>query len=297
MEGCTLCPRQCGVDRAKQKGYCGMGKAVRIARADLHFWEEPCISGENGSGAVFFSGCHLRCIFCQNYEISACKKGKDISVGELAEIFLQLQKKGAENINLVTPTHFVPQIITALDIAKAKGLALPIVYNCGGYESVETIKMLEGYVDVYLPDFKYFNNRYAKEYSHAPDYFPVAVRAIAEMFAQTGPLRFDEKGRLRKGVLVRHLMLPGLLFDSKKILDYLSDTYGNQIQISLMRQYTPLAQVSKHPKLGRKLPDGHYDTLVDYADSLGLYNVYVQDEDSVGEEFIPPFEGEEESHE
>ena len=220
---CTLCPRNCGVDRTNNvAGFCGALDEVKIARAALHFWEEPCISGKKGSGTVFFSCCNMKCVYCQNYEISTLNKGMTISVSELADKFLMLQGEGAHNINLVTPTHFVPQIICALDEAKSRGLALPVVYNSSGYESVETIRLLKGYVDIYMPDLKYFSDKYAIKYSSAPNYFNIAKEAIEEMFNQVGTPVFDESGIMKKGMIVRHLMLPGLLFDSKKIMDYLS---------------------------------------------------------------------------
>ncbi len=291
---CTLCPRKCGKNRtAGEYGFCGMGAELRIARAALHFWEEPCISGKNGSGTVFFSGCHLGCKFCQNYEISHRKKGIPCTVSELSAHFLRLQEEGAHNINLVTPTHFVPQIIEALTLAKNQGLTVPVLYNCGGYEAYETLRKLDGLIDIYLPDLKYYKNSYARKYSGAPHYFETAAAAIQEMYRQTGALEFDSDGMLKKGVLVRHLMLPGLLFDSKKILDYLIRTYGDNIQISLMSQYTPMPQVSEIPELFRRIPKGHYETLIDYAASLGAENIYIQEDSSSGEQYIPSFQGDE----
>lgn len=290
LEACRLCPRECGVDRLHgQVGFCKATDGIRIARAALHYWEEPCISGEKGSGTVFFSHCTLKCVFCQNHEISTSGRGKVVSVERLATIFLELQEKGANNINLVTPTHYVPQIIMALQIAKNKGLTLPIVYNSSGYEKVETLKALEGYVDIYLPDFKYFKEKYAKKYSFAPEYFEFAKKALDEMVRQIGEPKFDENGIMLKGVIVRHLMLPGLLFDSKKIVDYLYNTYGNRIYISLMNQYTPLEQVKDYPELNRVLSPSHYDYLVDYAVDLGVENGYIQEGETNKESFIPPF--------
>lgn len=220
LENCKLCPRSCGVNRLNGKrGFCGALDKVRVARAALHYWEEPCISGEVGSGTVFFSYCTLKCVFCQNYNISQCEWGKEITIERLAEIFIELQEKGALNINLVTPTHYVPQIIEALRIAKDKGLKLPIIYNSSGYEKVETIKLLKGYIDVYLPDMKYFDTKYSTKYSKASSYFEYAKEAIKEMVNQVGEVEFDKNGIIKKGVIIRHLMLPGLLFDSKKIID------------------------------------------------------------------------------
>ena len=230
LSSCTLCPRKCGTDRLSGKiGFCGSDNRIKIARSALHFWDEPCISGKNGSGTVFFSGCNMKCIFCQNHIISTDGKGREVSVRELSDEFLRLQDMGAHNINLVTPTHYVPHIISALDIAKERGLTLPVAYNCGGYENVETIKLLRGYVDIYMPDIKYFSDKYALEYSKAPDYFRYAAEALEEMVSQVGTPIFDNDGIMKKGVIVRHLMLPGLLFDTKKIMDYLARQYGNNI--------------------------------------------------------------------
>lgn len=290
LEACKLCPRECGVDRLHgQVGFCKATEGIRLARAALHYWEEPCISGEKGSGTVFFSHCTLKCVFCQNHEISTSGRGKVVSIERLATIFLELQEKGANNINLVTPTHYVPQIILALEKARKKGLTLPIVYNSSGYEKVETLKALEGYVDIYLPDFKYFKEKYAKKYSFAPEYAEFAKQALEEMIRQVGEPQFDENGMMLKGVIVRHLMLPGLLFDSKKIVEYLYHTYGNCIYISLMNQYTPLEQVKAYPELNRVLSPSHYDYLVDYALDLGVENGYIQEGETNKESFIPPF--------
>lgn len=291
MKNCRICPRNCGIDRTSGGvGFCKSDEKIKIARADLHFWEEPCISGEKGSGTVFFSHCNMKCVFCQNYTISTQNSGKVITINELCNIFLMLQEKGANNINLVTPTHYVPQIITALDMAKKKGLSLPILYNSSGYESAETIKMLDGYIDIYMPDFKYFNNKYAKKYSSAPDYFNIASIALSEMVQQIGKCEFDSNGIMKKGIIVRHLMLPGLLFDSKKIIDYLYKTYKNDIYISIMSQYTPLDTIpDSYPELKRNLPNGHYDALVEYALNLGVENAFIQEGESAKESFIPEF--------
>ena len=226
---CSLCPRMCMADREITTGYCGVKNTLRVARAALHFWEEPCISGEEGSGAVFFTGCNLRCVFCQNYQIARAAQGKEITIERLAEIFLELQEQKANNINLVTAPHYVPQVILALKSAKKNGLNLPVVYNCGGYESVETLKMLEGLVDIYLPDFKYVDSERAKRYSRAENYPEVAKAALAEMVRQQSEAKFDERGMMKKGVIVRHLMLPGGIKDSKAVVKYLYETYGDQI--------------------------------------------------------------------
>lgn len=292
MSGCTLCPRMCGADRENGKtGFCGETGEIRAARAALHMWEEPCISGKEGSGTVFFTGCTLRCVFCQNHEIAGSKVGKVISEERLAEIFLELQGKGANNINLVTPTHFVPQIIRALQSAKEQGMHLPVVYNTGGYERVETLKMLDGLVDIYLPDFKYLNTDHAKKYSMAEDYPEVAKAAIAEMVRQAGKPVFDERGMMKRGVIVRHLLLPGCLADGKRVVKYLHETYGNRIYMSLMSQYTPLESLdaAKYPELNRKVPEYAYEKLVDYAISLGVMQAFIQEGDTAKESFIPPF--------
>lgn len=292
MKGCSLCPRVCGVNRQEKTGFCGEKSLVRVARAALHFWEEPCISGEQGSGTVFFTGCTLRCVYCQNHQISAGDVGKEISIERLAEIFLELKSQGVNNMNLVTPTHFVPQIIEALQIARERGMDLPVVYNTSGYESLETLRMLEGYVDVYLPDFKYLDKKHAKKYSKAEDYPEVAKKAIAEMVRQTGAPVFDEKGMIKKGVIVRHLLLPGCLNDAKKIVEYLYQTYGNQIYMSLMSQYTPLDTLDReaYPELARKVSEKSYDWLVDYAIDLGVEQAFIQEGDVAKESFIPSFQ-------
>ena len=291
LSHCTLCPRLCGADRINGEfGYCRASAKIKIARSALHFWEEPCISGEHGSGTVFFSHCTLKCVFCQNYNISTENKGKIISVLELADCFLDLQKQGANNINLVTPTHYVPLIIQALDIAKANGLTLPILYNTSGYENTETIKALDGYIDIYMPDMKYFDNKYAVKYSNAPDYFNIAKSAIREMYNQVGKPVFDENGIMQKGMIIRHLMLPGLLFDTKKIIDYIYREYENNVYVSLMSQYTPLEHVKKFPELNKKLNPKHYNAMIDYCADLGMENVYIQDGEAASESFIPPFE-------
>lgn len=291
MSGCTLCPRSCGADRENgEKGYCRMTAKIRAARAALHMWEEPCICGAGGSGTVFFSGCTLRCVFCQNSQIAAGNTGKVISEERLSEIFLELQDKGADNINLVTPSHYVPQIITAVKRARERGLLLPVVYNTGGYESVETLKMLEGIVDIYLPDMKYVSREASFKYSNASDYFDAASKALEEMFRQVGSPVFDEKGLMTRGMIVRHLILPGLAKDSKAVIKYLYETFGDNIYISIMNQYTPLPQVEKYPELNRKVTRREYDEVVDYAIELGVVNGYIQEGDTASESFIPSFD-------
>ena len=296
LKNCILCPRNCNVDRENgEKGICGQTSDVKVARAALHFWEEPCISGTSGSGAVFFSGCALHCVYCQNQSIANGTAGKNITVERLTEIFLELQDQGANNINLVTPGHFVPQIITALEKAKQQGLILPIVYNTSSYENVETLRMLEGIVDIYLPDFKYMDTALAKKYSHAPDYPMVAKQAIAEMVRQTGTAVFsgeDEDALIKRGTIVRHLQLPGCIEDSKRVIKYLYETYGDTVYISIMSQFTPLAHVADYPELNRKVTEKEYEELVDFAIALGVENGFIQEGETAEESFIPAFDGE-----
>lgn len=290
LNQCRLCPRECNVNRLTgEVGYCGASDKLMVSRAALHFWEEPCVSGENGSGTVFFSNCNLKCVFCQNHCISQENLGVEISIERLSEIFLELEGNGANNINLVTPTHYVPQIIEALKLSKANGLKIPILYNSNGYDSLDTLKALDGYIDVYLPDLKYYNSKYSLKYSMAKDYFEKASIAIEEMYRQVGKPVFDENGIIKKGVIIRHLMLPGLLFDSKKILDYIHKTFGNNVYISLMNQYTPMFKASNYPEINRKLNEKHYDSIIDYALDLGIKNAFIQENGTSSEEFIPDF--------
>ncbi len=288
---CTLCPRECGANRlAGEAGACGaVGETVKVARAALHYWEEPCISGSEGSGAVFFSYCPLKCVYCQNQAISRGGAGKEITVTRLADIFLELQGKKAHNINLVTPTHYVPQIAEALRAARKNGLAIPVVCNCGGYEKPETLRMLEGLVDVYLPDFKYLSPKAAGKYSAAPDYPERAKEALAEMVRQAGEPVFDVHGILQKGVIVRHLLLPGQLEDSKAIVRYLYETYGNRIYLSLMNQFTPLENVADWPELNRTISMEEYDEVINFAVDLGVENGFIQEGGTADESFIPAF--------
>ena len=288
---CELCPRRCGADRLGGKtGFCGGGKDVKIARAALHFWEEPCISGEEGSGTVFFSGCTMRCIFCQNREISRGEAGKTVSISRLGEIFLELQAKGANNINLVTPMHYAPQITMALDEARAKGLRLPIVWNVGGWELAESVAAAENYADIWLTDFKYFDNELAEKFSSAKDYFENASAALRQMVHRTGEAVFDENGIMQKGVIVRHLMLPGHLEDTKNVLRFLYENFGDGIWISIMNQYTPLCSDERYPELSRSVSEEEYAEAIDFALELGIENAFVQEGGTVGESFIPPFD-------
>lgn len=285
---CSLCPRKCGVDREQKLGFCKMSQVLKIARASLHAWEEPCISGENGSGTVFFTGCTLQCVFCQNRDIATYNNGKEITVERLSEIFVELMEKGANNINLVTPTHYVPQIIEAITLAKNKGMNLPILYNTSGYENVETLKLLDGIVDIYLPDFKYYSNDIAKKYSNAPDYVEVAKLALEEMVRQVKTPKFDENGIMTKGVIVRHLILPSYSEDSKKVIKYLYETYGDDIYISIMNQYTPFG-MEDYKELNRKVTTYEYNKVVNYAIELGVKNGFVQEGSAASESFIPDF--------
>lgn len=332
---CMACPRECGADRTSGTGFCGAGALPKIARAALHFWEEPCISGVNGSGTVFFSGCSLRCVYCQNRKIALGDVGTTVSVERLSEIYLELQGQGAHNINLVTPAHETDAVIQSLERAKRQGLRVPVVYNTGSYEKVENLKRLEGLVDVWLPDLKYFSSELSARYSSAPDYFEVAKNAIAEMYRQAGkpvfvPRKSDEDGGqadqqtvekvyvrqdegvqvqsgaeveeqedaelqlIKKGVIVRHMVIPSHIADSKKIIEYLYRTYGDAIFISIMSQYTPVidAETAKaYPELARKLTEREYDSVVDYAIELGVENAFIQEGDVAEESFIPAFDG------
>ena len=321
-KNCKLCPRACGADRTRgNAGVCGQSANVKLARAALHYWEEPCISGSNGSGAVFFCGCSLHCVFCQNREIASGEAGKEIADTRLAEIFLELQEQHANNINLVTPGHFVPHIIRAVEAARSQGLRIPIVYNTSSYESVDTIKSLEGIADIYLPDFKYMDARLAERYSHAKDYPQTAKAAIAEMVRQQPRAEFapeictgkdsaknfckeehnagqcgtEEHGTeghiiMKKGVIVRHLLLPGMLYDSKQIIKYLFETYGNDVYYSLMSQYTPLSHVKDYPELDRRVSSAAYEHLVNYAKQLGVDHGFRQEGEVAEASFIPHFD-------
>lgn len=293
LQRCTLCVRNCNVDRLSGAlGFCKASSEVKVARAALHFWEEPCISGEEGSGTVFFSHCNLSCVFCQNYEISQEYRGKEVSIERLSEIFLELQQKGANNINLVTPTHYVPQIIEAIKLSKNNGLKLPILYNTNGYDTIETIKSLEGSIDVYLPDFKFFDEKYAIKYSKAPGYVENIVNVIKEMFYQVGEPKFNERGLIEKGVIIRHLMLPGLLFDSKKILDEIYAAFGDTVYLSLMNQYTPMNKADEYPEINKVLHPSHYDSMIDYALSIGIRNGFIQDSGTNDTSYVPKFDNE-----
>ncbi len=293
LEKCNLCMRNCNVNRNNGgTGICNSSNNIKIARAALHFWEEPCISGEKGSGTVFFSNCNLKCAFCQNYKISSEGFGTEIKIERLSEIFLELQDKGANNINLVTPTHFVPQIIEALKIAKSKGLNLPIIYNTNSIDSLDTIKALNGYIDVYLPDFKYFEDKYSLKYSKIKGYSKNVIEILEEMLRQVGEPKFNKDGIILKGVIVRHLLLPGLLFDSKKIIDTVYRKFGDSIYISLMNQYTPMHNAKMYPEINKSINEKTYDSLINYALSIGVKNGFIQESGTNSEEFVPDFNNE-----
>lgn len=288
-EGCLLCARNCGVDRTRSVGYCKATAEINIARAALHFWEEPPVSGENGSGAIFFSGCSLSCVFCQNREISRGRNGKTVSIERLADIMLDLWSQGAHNINLVTATHYIPSVADAIRLARKRGLSIPVVYNTGSYENTESLRLLDGLVDVYLPDFKYYLPRTAAALSNAGDYPTVAKASIAEMYRQVGKPVFNERGIMQRGVILRILLLPGHVAEAKLCLKYLLDTYGDSIYISLMNQYTPMPNM-KSP-LNRRVTHEEYAQLTDYAERLGLKNGFTQEFGTACESFIPPFDG------
>ena len=288
---CQLCPRACGVNRSERSGFCGESSVLRAARASLHMWEEPPLSGKTGSGTVFFSGCNLGCIFCQNHEIAHENKGVEISPERLAEIFLELQEKGAANVNLVTAVHFTPHIVLALDRAKTQGLSIPVVYNSSGYESIDTLKRLKGYIDVYLPDYKYRDPNLAGNFSGAYNYPKIAEKAIEEMVSQIGDCRFDENGMMQRGVIVRHLVLPKHTDDSMAVLQYLHETYGDHVYISIMSQYTPVRKYEKYPELSRKLTTYEYEKVVKFAQKIGIRNGFLQSGEAAKESFIPSFDG------
>ena len=287
---CNICPRRCDIDRTGHKGYCGETEEIRVARAALHQWEEPCISGTKGSGTVFFTGCNLRCVYCQNKVISDGKVGMAVSKERLAQLFINLKDQGAHNINMVTPTHFTSQIIEAIKLSRTKGMDLPIVWNTSGYETEETIDSLSGYVDVYLTDFKYMDSETAGKYSFCPDYPDVAKKALSKMVSQIGKVELDSNGIIKKGVVVRHLLLPGHVEESMKVLDYLHSEYGDGIYISIMSQFTPNGNLDKYPEINSKVTKYEYDKLVEYADKIGIVNAYVQEGSAAKESFIPDFD-------
>ncbi len=288
LENCMLCPRKCGINRYKENGVCGANNKIKLAYYSLHMWEEPPISGKNGSGTIFFSNCNMKCIYCQNKKISIDGYGKYISMKKLEEIMLELQEKGAHNINLVTPTHYVPQIANVLHKIKDKSLKIPVVYNTSSYECVGTLMMMRNLVDIYLADLRYYDDDLAVKYSKCKDYFENATMAIDEMYRQVGEIKINGDGMLEKGVVVRVLILPGHVDDSKKIIEYLYKTYGNDIFISIMNQYTPVWKC-EYNNLNRKVTDDEYNEVVNYAIDLGVVNAFVQEGEAADESFIPKF--------
>ena len=295
MTKCYVCPHRCGVDRPESikdstgtLGACHCGWLPIVARAGLHQWEEPCLSGTNGSGTVFFSGCSLHCCFCQNYEISCLNQGQEISISRLREIYQELIDQGAHNINLVTPTHFINSILASL----AQPLPVPLVYNTSGYETLDNLRRLQGKVQIYLPDLKYSDNRLAVKYSHAPAYFTFATEAIMEMYRQTGPYQLGEDGLMKSGVIIRHLILPGCLDNSKRVIDWVAQTFKpGQVMFSLMHQYIPCGRAPEYPELNRKLTAGEYQEIEDYLFSTSIEDGFVQEEEAASSDFIPPFDG------
>ena len=288
LKNCMLCPRKCGVNRYIEKGFCGATNKVKLAYYSLHMWEEPIISGDNGSGTIFFSNCNLRCLYCQNKKISIDGYGKLISNKRLSEIMLELQDKGAHNINLVTPTHYVPNIVNVLKKIKNKSLKIPVVYNTSSYECVGTLIACRGLIDIYLADLRYYDDDLGEKYSLSSNYFENATMAIDEMYRQVGTPVLDDNGLLKSGLVVRVLILPGHIDDSKKIIEYLYKTYGDDIFISIMNQYTPINKC-KYSNLNRKVTDEEYDSVVDYALSIGVKNAFVQEGEAADESFIPDF--------
>lgn len=290
LNKCEICPRKCKVNRNNgELGYCKASNKIKIGGYHLHMWEEPIITGKNGSGTIFFSYCNLRCAYCQNYDLSFDSVGEYITIERLSDIMLELQEMQAENVNLVTPTHYIPLIKNSIVLAKEKGLKIPIVYNTSGYESIESLKTLEGLIDIYLPDFKYYDNSLGK-YSSVADYFNITSLALKEMYRQVGKPRYNKKGMLKKGVIVRHLVLPNNYQDSKKIINYLYQEYKDNIILSIMNQYT-ITKITKYPELNQKVDPKEYDNLIDYAYNLGIRNCFTQEEESQSESFIPKFKG------
>lgn len=283
---CNMCPRKCNIDRSEKTGFCGMKDKIRIARAGLHFWEEPCISGEKGSGTVFFSGCPLKCVYCQNSDISSGAFGKDITTERLAEIFRELEEKGAHNINLVTPTHYSEQILKAFEIYRP---GIPVVYNCSGYESVETLKKFEGIVDIYLTDIKYFDSEVSGKYSKAPDYFEITSQAVKEMLRQQPENVFDDNGIMQKGVIIRHLVLPLNLTQTRKIFQWIKNELGENVIISLMSQYIPVGKACEYKEINRRLTTREYEKALDMFEEFGFENGFMQELSSSKEYYIPPF--------
>ena len=290
---CELCPRRCGVDRTEARGFCGAGERARVALVSLHRWEEPCLIGADGRGAgtVFFSYCNLRCCFCQNHEISHEGRGFEVTDERLAEIFLEQQERGAATLDLVTPTHYVPGILHALEVARRSGFRLPVVYNSSAYETEAAVEALRGQVDIFLPDLKYADEESGRLYSEAPDYFAAAAKAIRKMFELAGPVQFDADGQLRKGVLIRHLILPGHRHESMRVLDWIWRTFGDRVQLSLMNQYTPMYRAAEYRGMNRRLTTFEYESVVNHAVELGFTHAYIQEGMTASEQFVPHFDG------
>ncbi len=288
MKPCELCPRRCRVDRVNRFGFCGAGENLRVALVSLHRWEEPCLVGKFGAGTIFFSNCNLRCVYCQNFSISHEGFGGEISIERLAEIFLEQQRRGAANVELVTPTHFTDKICAAIDVAKAHGLTLPIVWNSNAYENIETLEMLRGRIDIFLPDVKYIDDDVAKNFSGAPNYFAVASAAVSKMFELVGAAQFVD-GQMIRGVIVRHLILPNFRRDAMRIVDWLHENFGDEIFISLMNQYTPVYRANEFKKISRPLTTFEYNSVVEHATNLGVKNCFVQVGKTADTKFIPNF--------
>ncbi len=291
MSDCRLCPRECGANREKEKlGYCLSSCTLKVARAALHFWEEPCLCQDKGSGTVFFSGCNLRCVYCQNRDIALSQNGKTITKERLVEIFFELKEKGALNINLVTPSHYISPIAESIKAAKDKGFSLPFVYNTSAYEKAETLKALDGLIDIYMPDFKYWTSEAGAKYSNAPDYPQRAKEAIDEMVRQCPECIYEKDGVLKKGVIVRHMLIPTHVYDAKKIIEYLYNAYGEKIIYSIMSQYTPMSYFNDFPELNRTITKKEYNSLLDFCIELGIENAYIQELNSAKESFVPSFD-------
>ena len=290
LRQCEVCPFRCKVNRLEGKiGKCGCNDKIKIALASLHYYEEPCISGKNGSGTVFFSNCNLNCLFCQNYKISQEGMGQEVDIDFLAKSMIEQQEKGAHNINLVTPVMYVYHIIEAIKLAKTKGLKIPIIYNSNGYENIETLRLLEGYIDVYLPDFKYANNELGRKYSNINNYFEVTSKAITEMYKQVGPPQLDENGIIKRGLIIRHLILPNEIENSKNVLKWIVDNIGKEVYVSIMAQYFPTYKAKKIKELNRKINNEEYKQIEDYIYEIGIENGYMQDLGDHEEEYVPDF--------
>ncbi|HCQ56238.1 MAG TPA: radical SAM protein [Clostridiales bacterium] len=290
LECCTICPHNCKINRTKNPGRCKSTDKIKIALYSIHNFEEPCISGEKGSGTIFFSNCNMNCVFCQNYEISQFGRGKEITIEELANVMIKQQERNVQNINLVTPTSYALHIVEAIKIARKKGLEIPIVYNTNGYESVETLKLLEGYVDIYLPDLKYYYDDLAKKYSKVDNYFEIATKAIQEMYRQVGTPVLDENGVMKKGLMIRHLILPNEVQNSKKVLKWIKENIDSNVYVSIMAQYFPTYKAKEIPEIARKITKEEYEKVENYLYELDLENGYIQELGEHEEEYVPTWE-------